>query len=89
MNLELKIAFDSEVSNQFTINNPPYVPTIGEIVDIVPEDFTDNAEDIRKLNEYSENDIWLVGFKSIKYYKDRVRVLIVLEKEEDFKKESL
>jgi len=86
MKLILKIAFDSRTRTQFDIENPPHIPDIGDIVNIKLEDYLTDVDDIKKLNEYSENGIWKAGFKTITYEKDTVIVLIVLEEEENFKK---
>jgi hypothetical protein len=78
MNLILTIAFNSLISSEIKIENPPYVPDIGDIVDIVPEDYLSDPDDIKTLREYDDNDIWKVGFKTVTYKKDKVSVVIVL-----------
>jgi hypothetical protein len=84
MKLILTIAFNSLVTAKINIENPSYVPDIGDIVDIVPEDYLSDKNDINTLREYAANDIWRVGFKTITYEKDKVSVLVVLEEEKHF-----
>lgn len=84
MELVLNITFNSRVQTSIRINNPSYIPNFGEIVDNKDEDFLTNAEEISSLNEFADNGVWQVGFKTVTYKKDMVDVLIVLE-EEDFK----
>jgi len=81
----LNITFNSRVLTPITINNPSYIPNFGEIVEIKAEDYLTDEEEINSLNEYAENGVWLVGFKTITYKKDLVDVLILLEEEEHFK----
>ena len=85
MNLNLRIAFDSEIRSQINISNPPHIPDFGDIVGLKPEDFLTDIEDINKAIAYAENCIWYVGLKTITYEKDMVEILIVLEEEEHFK----
>jgi hypothetical protein len=85
MKLTLVITFDSKVKGQIKIENPPHIPDFGDIVQIDPDDFLKDPEDIKSYKEYGEYGVWLVGFKTTTFEKDSVRVLIVLEEEENFK----
>lgn len=79
MKLVLKIAFDTITNKEIFIDNPSYIPLLGELVNITPEDFMDDTKDIEALNYYSERGIWKAGFKTVTYTKDTTTVLIVLE----------
>ena len=81
----LIIAFDSIVKAQIKIESPSHIPDFGDIVHIDPDDFLSDPEDIKSLKAYYEYGILLVGFKTITYEKDSVRILIVLEEEAHFK----
>lgn len=85
MNLILTIGFNSLITSQVKIENPPYVPDIGDIVDFIPKDYLINEEDVKILTEFLENDVLYVGFKTITYEKDCTSILIVLEEEKHFK----
>ncbi|HEY4787337.1 MAG TPA: hypothetical protein VIH57_14860 [Bacteroidales bacterium] len=84
MNLILTIAFNSLITSQVKIENPPHIPDIGDIVEIIPEDYFSNENEIKILREYGDGDIWKVGFKTITYEKDKVSVLTVLEERKHF-----
>jgi len=86
MKLKLIIAFDSRVKAQIKIENPPYIPDFGEIVNIDPDDFLTDVEDLKNIKGYNEYGAWFVGFKTATYEEGSVRILIVLEEEENFKK---
>lgn len=79
MNLILKIAFNSLTDMQVTIENPSYVPALGEIVDLKPEDYFPILPDMDIMKEYAEKGVWKVGFKTVHYQKEATTVLIVLE----------
>jgi hypothetical protein len=83
MKLVLDIAFDSKVSTdvRIKIENPPYVPSFGEIVNFEAADFLVNVEDVQSMKEYTEYGIWKVGFKSVTYKKDLTEVFIILEED--------
>jgi hypothetical protein len=79
MKLVLKIAFDTITNKEIFIENPSYIPLLGELVNITPDDFLDDKKEIEALQLYSERGIWKAGFKTVTYTKDITTVLIVLE----------
>lgn len=79
MPLTLKIAFNSRTNGQVIIENPDYVPVLGDIVDIKVEDFIQDQKIIKELALYGETGIWKVGLKMVDYCKKNTTVTIVLE----------
>lgn len=81
MDLLLHLVYEEPVHCEFKILNHSYVPNFGEIVEFKPRDFLK----INAAIESFENFMWVVGLKSIKYKKERVEILLVLEEEKNFK----
>ena len=79
MAVTLKIAFNSRIKGEVIIENPDYVPVMGDIVGIKAEDFTTDREMIEQLALYDEWGIWKVGLKLVDISKKRTMVTIVLE----------
>jgi hypothetical protein len=79
MPVTLKIAFNSITHSEVIIENPEYVPVLGDIVDIKAEDFIQDQKVIEQLALYSETGIWKVGLKMVNYSKRKTMVTIVLE----------
>lgn len=84
MNLILKIAFNSQTNTLVSIKNPQYIPELGEIVHIEPEDYFINPTDIKIIKSYAEKGTWRVGVKTV-YFREKVTtVLIILEEDEHY-----
>lgn len=81
MSVTLKIAFISQINGQIIINEPEYIPVVGDIIDIHAEDFTDDQKTIKQLASYAETGIWKVGLKIIDYSKTKTTITIVLEED--------
>ena len=79
MSVTLKIAFTSRVKGQIVIENPEYIPVVGDIVDIVAEDYNQDKQMLEELALYDESGIWKVSLKMVAYSKNRTTVTIVLE----------
>ena len=79
MSVTLKIAFTSRLKGQIVIENPEYIPVVGDIVDIVAEDYNQDKQMLEELALYDESGIWKVSLKMVAYSKNRTTVTIVLE----------
>lgn len=81
MKLILRIVFNSLTNKEIFIENPSYIPALGEIVNFNPEDFFEDTNEIETLRQYSEKGIWKASYKTVNYTKETVTVLIALEEE--------
>ncbi|MBN8720651.1 MAG: hypothetical protein J0H85_14465 [Sediminibacterium magnilacihabitans] len=84
MDIFLQVNFNSITSECFTIVNPPVIPNTGDTVDFEFSEFIENKKEVRKLENYLENGLFIAERLSISYYKEHVKVILVLHEDKHF-----
>lgn len=69
----------------FEIYNPVVLPVEGECMDFEWKNFLDDEEEVKKLTEFGEDNIWMCHILFKKYYKNQIETHILLMDEEDYK----
>jgi len=84
MKVILKVNFDSISNAEFYIENPPVIPVEGDSVSFEWKDFISDKKEIKKLENYDKNHIWMVNVLFKRYSKKQALVQIVLMEEGEY-----
>ena len=61
------------------IKNPPYFPRTGDIFDCKWDDYISDRTILKKLEEFNDDDCWVVSFYFVEYSKKLCKYSVVLE----------
>ena len=83
MEIVLRIEFEADASRQIEIKNPSHVPNAGDTVYFIPEEFTNNIDEIESLRKQEVRGILKVSSKIINSVQDVTFIMLTLKEESD------
>ena len=85
MEILLKVAFNSLVTVEFSIENPPVLPLEGEIFSAAWDSFILDKKAVKKIKDYEEGHVFLTHVIFKHFDKDRITVQVSLFEENHYK----